>query len=234
MMNGKGVQKQGKVRRVKNNSADAIALVNQFTRTQAVVKTKGCQLMSKTTFIAFEVSRDFEDTEKERVIRAKKKWKKRINDPAEHTEYEDEELCLAVKASTNIGNESRLQLELEKGDATKANLRTQGAKGLTNELPSMFANQGGRILVKAAASTERRVQKGLAGTASIAIKDDDDAEDDDDAAEDEEGEEEETPPGSDDDEDDPEPKPRKRVVGKGIIRSIMFILKFVKLLLLFI
>jgi hypothetical protein len=190
--------------------------------------------MSKTTFVAFEVSRDFEGTEKERVKRAKNKWKKRINDPAEHTEYEDEELCLAVKASTTFGNENRLELDLERGDATKANLRAQAAKGLSNELPAMFANQGGRILAKAAASTERRVQKGLAGTASIAIEDDDGEEDDDDAAEDEEGEEEETPPGSDDDEDDPKPKPRTRVVGKGIIRSIMFILKYVKLLLLFI
>ena len=49
---------------------------------------------------------------------------------------------------------------------------------------------------------------------------------DDAAAEDEEEEEEETLPSGSDDE---EPKPRRRVVGKGIIRSILFILKYAKL-----
>ena len=128
----------------------AIGAVKNFQRMQDMIKRQGVWMFTELEHIGHI----FSQGQSKKLSRVE--FKKKCDDPNEHTQIVRNEIVLAVRKPMTIDFEDKLT----RVTGAPNQVEIDNAADLDGEMPSMFRNFGGRILVKARGprSAMRRVK----------------------------------------------------------------------------
>jgi hypothetical protein len=129
----------------------ALRSIQSYDRTRSMSQIKGANMVNRTDFVAQEAAKIPTGSRKQRFKLATKMWKRRVADPASHTEWEDGVLVLAVKKSTAYHNEDKMAINKHTDNPSAELLKKQMRAGLSADaVTEAFGEAGGAILMKAA------------------------------------------------------------------------------------